>query len=647
MKNSPIYKYRLLKPVFLLWVIISCLGWSKLAYASGNYKIAVLPYKNLTSSPELNWLGEGVAQYLAHKFDRYTSITTIERSKLQYLRYTQQVSDLAAADSQEVQAIGRATNARLIIYGDYTLENKLIVNTYLMEVSSGEVRESFNNYGVLEEILDWQNQIMLNLLEKLNFEFTPQAKQAISTRETTSFAAYKNYTEAYLLFTDGETDKVIPLCRKAIELDPKYTEAVGLLIKVYESKNQWDKIPDLYQKYESLLYENRNWRKLNEVYDKIITIYSNSAEFSLALRYCGKKLGLVKKMGNTAEMSLIYAKVATLYQGKNELDKAISYFQKVLKLQERLGGQNVIGNTYTSIGDVYFAKESHVKALKNYNKSVGIWRLLNDKNALAASLNKIGKVLLQQQKYDEALNHFEQALSIQQMLNEQIKMAEVYSNTGNLYLKQLSYDKAMNYYNKAMHIYEKEGNSAGLIISIYNKVGNIHLRRNHLNHALLVYQKIQDIQENTDDPKLPYTYDKLGSIYLAKKNYELALKFFEKSLETQIITGHKELLGQTHHNLATLYEKRENYQKALKYYLKNLLLYRRDNNKIGQAKTYYHIGSIYDKMNQYNTAINYMERTVQIDKELNAPNLNKHLNHLNQLKQKLSRDQAEAVVDIE
>ncbi len=597
MKNSPVYKTCPVKLLLLLCISIGCFVWPEPAYASKILKVVILPYKNLDSDLKLNWLGEGLAQYLAYKFDRYTSITPVERYKLLYLIHTQQVTELATTNSGEVQKIGKLTGAQLIVYGDYRQRDELIINTHLMEVRSGKDWGSFKNYGQFNEILNWQAQIMLNLLEKIKFELTPQAKQAISSKTTTSLAAYKNYIMAKTMFLDGETEKVVSLCKKAIGLDPKFSQAVGLLIKAYELRNQWENTLDLYQKYETLLYENQNWRELNGVYDIIITIYTNNAEFKLTLKYYGKKLALAKKKGDLAGVSSIYAKVAVLYRRKNKLDKAISYFQKVLKLQEKIGDQSVIGNTHTDLGDVYFTKKSYDNALKNYHKGLGIWRLRNDKGNSAIILSRIGKVLSRQNKCDEALNYFEQALSIQQMSGNKNKAADVYSNMGEMYKEQSLFSTAMDYYQKATHIYEKEDDKAG-IIAVYDKIGNLLMQRNQLDDALEIYRKALDIHEKINDFKLPHTYSKIGDIYLAKKNH----------LE------------------------------ALKYYLKSKELYQIDDDKVNQADTYYRIGGVYDKMNRYDKAIDYIERTVKIERELNAPGLKEHLDYLNQLKQKLIRN---------
>jgi tetratricopeptide (TPR) repeat protein len=92
-------------------------------------------------------------------------------------------------------------------------------------------------------------------------------------------------------------------------------------------------------------------------------------------------------------------------------------------------------------------------------------------------------------------------------------------------------EEAKENYQKAFNIAIAEG-YFGLASDALQKLGDLYRAYDQKEQAIDLYQKLIQIQqESYDFYGLMNTYDRLGQIYLDKKDWDLSLKAFEKGLE--------------------------------------------------------------------------------------------------------------------
>jgi diguanylate cyclase (GGDEF)-like protein len=150
-----------------------------------------------------------------------------------------------------------------------------------------------------------------------------------------------------------------------------------------------------------------------------------------------------------------------------------------------------------------------------------------------------------------------------------------------------------------------------LVASIDNVLGNIYLHLADFSSSLDHYMhglRVMEIQPNPEEKV--FLLQGLGVLYYEIEDYEEALKYFKRSIETVLpinVTGRAIGLN----NIAyTLYVMKRN-EEALPYALEAMDLYGDEPFSVGKLELMHTLGSIYMRMGEIERALSYFEEVVQ------------------------------------
>ncbi|WP_250435507.1 tetratricopeptide repeat-containing sensor histidine kinase [Hanstruepera flava] len=177
------------------------------------------------------------------------------------------------------------------------------------------------------------------------------------------------------------------------------------------------------------------------------------------------------------------------------------------------------------------------------------------------------------------------------------KLGETYRNISN-------YQKAIESHKQAFD-YAKNSNSIELEVRSLNMLGVVYRRMDAIRSALDYHKEALDIAESQKNPSLEIKYNiavsqnSIGNIYLALKQYNLALDQFNKSLQIELELGNKLGLAINNQNIGYAKEKLGSLNEALSYYEKSLKYNNEINSKIGQVICYNSIGKVYIQKEEF------------------------------------------------
>tara|TARA_R110000823_G_scaffold315578_1_gene448226 strand:- start:5477 stop:7072 length:1596 start_codon:yes stop_codon:yes gene_type:complete len=113
--------------------------------------------------------------------------------------------------------------------------------------------------------------------------------------------------------------------------------------------------------------------------------------------------------------------------------------------------------------------------------------------------------------------------------------------------------------------------------------------------------------------------NRIGSIHLFLKNYDIAEGYFQNGILEATNLGNLQALAFSKSNLGACYEKKRNYLKALQYQNESLLLYNELKDTAGVSIVNENIGSIYEDLEDFSLAQQYFEKALAYHgKERNA-----------------------------
>ena len=233
---------------------------------------------------------------------------------------------------------------------------------------------------------------------------------------------------------------------------------------------------------------------------------------------------------------------------------AVNYYEKVNDLSKLPTAFYTLGRVQRDLKDNEHAVNSFLKAL-DLAKGSDDYKL----QYLAAS--QLGHVYAYSRFIDEALNAYQQALYFAEQDNDSISSSYVNSFLGRVYGLQKDWNRSIELYQKA--------------ISIAQQTSYIPALRLGLNELAAIYKCCEKYQEAADcleqlislgdDPlsgmEGAAVYLNLGDLYRLTENYDSAIPYLEKALQTKNLYTKRSAYQCFYY----VYTGQRNYQKAVEY----------------------------------------------------------------------------------
>lgn len=145
--------------------------------------------------------------------------------------------------------------------------------------------------------------------------------------------------------------------------------------------------------------------------------------------------------------------------------------------------------------------------------------------------------------------------------------------------------------------------------------GNLLIKLGRLNEAKKFFSNLRfELLDNSQD--IADCYYALGCITMGKGDYNLALDWHKKSLETklQILKEDDMNLADNYNSIGQIYMKKSDYQRALSSYLRvfKITMEKKGENHLDLARCYTFIGGIYQKQENYIHALECYEKALGI-----------------------------------
>jgi len=181
--------------------------------------IAVLPFVNVASDPNLEYLADGFTETLINNLSQLTGLKVMSRNSS--FRYKGRETD--------AQAIGRELNVQAVLIGRVAERDDLLS----ISVELVDARDDSHVWGAQynrqpAEIFALQERIAQEITERLRLKLTRQEQQRLTRRHTENAEAYQLYLKGRYYFNkltmDG-VEKGIDYFQQAIDKDAHYALA--------------------------------------------------------------------------------------------------------------------------------------------------------------------------------------------------------------------------------------------------------------------------------------------------------------------------------------------------------------------------------------------------------------------------------------
>jgi adenylate cyclase len=188
--------------------------------------ICVLPFQNMSGDPEQEYFSDGISEDITTDLSKVSSLEVVARNTAFTFK----------GRSVDVCDVARKLGVSHVLEGSVRkAAGRVRITAQLIDGASGGHVWADRYDRDLTDIFAIQDEISKAIVEALKVKLLPGEKRAIENRGTTNSDAYSLYLLARQAWITGDfgdrrrEEKVIRICKRAVELDPGYAQAWALM----------------------------------------------------------------------------------------------------------------------------------------------------------------------------------------------------------------------------------------------------------------------------------------------------------------------------------------------------------------------------------------------------------------------------------
>jgi adenylate cyclase len=185
--------------------------------------IAVLSFKNLSGSPDQEFLADGITESIIGSVSRASGLFVIASNSV----FTYKGKPV------KVQTISEELGVRNILEGTVQKAgDRLRVNVQLIDAATARHLWSEKYDREMKDVFSVQDDISKEILTALRVNLVEGEQERVFAQGTKNLEAYLKFLEAYNQFKNFTKQNMIrtrAICEEAVKLDPKYEAPYSLL----------------------------------------------------------------------------------------------------------------------------------------------------------------------------------------------------------------------------------------------------------------------------------------------------------------------------------------------------------------------------------------------------------------------------------
>jgi adenylate cyclase len=188
--------------------------------------ICVLPFANMSGDPEQEYFSDGISEDITTDLSKVSALSVTARNTAFTFK----------GRAVDVCEIARKLAVSHVLEGSVRKAGgRVRITAQLIDGATGDHLWAERYDRDLTDIFEIQDEISKAIVDALKLKLLPAEKKAIENRGTANSDAYNLYLLARQTWITGDfgdrrrEDKVIRICKRAVELDPDYAQAWALM----------------------------------------------------------------------------------------------------------------------------------------------------------------------------------------------------------------------------------------------------------------------------------------------------------------------------------------------------------------------------------------------------------------------------------
>lgn len=200
--------------------------------------IAVLPFQNMSGDPEQEYFADGMVEDIITALSRFKSLFVIARNS----------SFTYKGRAVDIKQVGRELGVRYVLEGSVRRAGgKIRITGQLIDSQTGAHLWADRFDGTMEDVFDLQDEVTGKVIAAIAPSVEQAEVERARRKPTTNLSAYDCYLRASAIWWEGRQDRneeAMGLLRRALEIDPDHSSAMGLLLAAYANRKALGVVSD-------------------------------------------------------------------------------------------------------------------------------------------------------------------------------------------------------------------------------------------------------------------------------------------------------------------------------------------------------------------------------------------------------------------
>jgi eukaryotic-like serine/threonine-protein kinase len=565
--------------------------------------LAILPFRNASSDPSLDWIGSSVADMLTTEVGQSASLRTVSPNIVHQIFGDLRISSSSVLDPGTIKRVADFSNADRVVWGQYArFGNAIRIDATLQDIKNNrtvplkvDVPSEKDIPVAIDHLADSIRQALA-----LPQDVLKELKASSFQPTSSSVDALRDYNQGLALQRDGKNLEAQKQFEAATKADPNFALAFARLA----------------QAYSSLGYDS----EAEQSAKKAVLLSQSLPE---AERYQISAIGLqvnkrfpeaIKAYENLARVlpdnSDVRAALARLYEDSGDLGKARDYYQKILATNPKdIGATIDLGRIQIKGGDAQ-------GSLEPLNRAYSLAVQMDNQEQKAMSMHLTAVAYRMLSKPEEVLRSEREALTIWRQIGQQRGLALSLNEMARAQAALGDAKSAMSNFSEALQIRRDIGDKRGLGDTLID-MGNLADDRGDHDGALKMYKEALELEREIGNESMQAVcLNNIGSVYSEKGQYEDALTYLQQVLQLREKSKVPQDIVDALHNLGQALTSMGEYDQAISYYMKALELRRSINDTRGAALESYGLGGLFDFQGRFGAAVHSKEEALKTFRDL-------------------------------
>ncbi len=293
-----------------------------------------------------------------------------------------------------------------------------------------------------------------------------------------------------------------------------------------------------------------------------------------------------------------------------------NYGKEALELAERINVAPYKILVYRNAGTLYTSMGDYTTSLKYDNLSLENSVAIYDSANISRSYNNIGNDYYDLGEYDDAYFYFTQSYNIANLIHNKLRMLIALHNVGRVFKELGQFDRAIDHLKLSQKMSIEENDAEGIAFS-YDEIGDVMLRKAEIDSALIALKIALEKTRNLNvDVLEPTVLSKLATAYLAKREYAIALAYYDSAQVLHTKTDNKFGLAEIELGRGIVFSEEKKYAQALVKIERSLEIAKELNARILEIKCYNQLSSIWEMKGDYEKSLHYFKLYKQLEDDL-------------------------------